>query len=85
MILMRFNSYSELFNYLNKENCYENFIIEEIEKYIIQDNNIFIEDQNIEPAKLVDLNIKGRRFCFGVTSMNIRKGEIKHYYWIYER
>ena len=55
-------------------------LIEEIEKYIIQDNNIFIEEEHIEPSKLVDLNIKGRRFCFGVTSMNIRKGEIKHYY-----
>ncbi|BDU93719.1 hypothetical protein [Clostridium perfringens] len=46
---------------------------------------MFVENENIEQVKLVDLNIKGRRFSFGVTSMNIRKGEIKYYYWIYER
>ena len=83
MILMRFNSYSELVDYLNKENCYENSIIKEIENYILQNNNMFVEDENIEPTKLVDLNIKGRNFSFAVTSMNIRKCEIKHYYWIY--
>ena len=60
------------------------FIIEEIEKYIIQNNNIFVENENIEPKKLFDLKIKGKIFSFGVTSMNIRKGEIKYYYWLYE-
>lgn len=75
-----FNSYSELVDYLNKENCYENFIIKEIENYVIQNNNIFIDYENIEPAKLVNLNIKGESFSFGVTSMNIKKGDIKHYY-----
>ncbi len=84
MILMKFNSYSELVDYLNKKDCYEPFIIEEIDKYIIQNNNIFMENENIEPTKLVDLNIKERNFSFGVTSMNIRKGEIKYYYWLYE-
>ena len=81
---MRFNSYSELVDYLNKKDYYEPFIIEEIEKYIIQNNNIFVENEIIEPTKLVNLNIKGRIFSFGVTSMNIRKGEIKYYYWLYE-
>lgn len=81
---MRFNSYSELVDYLNKKDCYDPFIIEEIEKYIIQNNNIFVENETIEPTKLVDLNIKGISFSFGVTSMNIRKGEIKYYYWLYE-
>lgn len=57
---------------------------QEIIVNIIQ-NNMFVENENIEQVKLVDLNIKGRRFSFGVTSMNIRKGEIKYYYWIYER
>ncbi|MDM0612627.1 FmhC protein [Clostridium perfringens] len=61
------------------------FIIEEIEKYIIQNNNIFVENENIEPKKLFDLKIKGKIFSFGVTSMNIRKGEIKYYYWLYEK
>lgn len=55
MIFMRFNSYSELVDYLNKKDCYKSFIIEEIEKYIIQNNNIFVENEIIEPTKLVNL------------------------------
>ena len=61
---MRFNSYSELVDYLNKKDCYEPFIIEEVEKYIIQNNNIFVENEIIEPTKLVNLNIKGRSFSY---------------------
>ncbi|MDM0612614.1 FmhC protein [Clostridium perfringens] len=85
MIFIKFNSSSELVDYLNKKDCYEPFILKEIEKYIIQNNNIFAENENIEPTKLVNLNIKVRSFSFEVTSMNIRKGKLKYYYWLYEK
>ena len=81
---MKFNSYRELIDYLNKENYYEDFIIKEIENFITLNADTFVENENIEPKKLFDLKIKGKIFSFGVTSMNIRKGEIKYYYWIYE-
>ncbi|MGU8487716.1 FmhC protein [Clostridium perfringens] len=70
---MNFNSYSELVDYLNKKDYYEPFIIKEFDKYIIQNDNIFVENENIEPVKLVDLTIKCKNFSFGVTSMNITK------------
>ena len=64
MILMKFNSYRELIDYLNKDT--------------------FVDDENTEPINLFDLKLKGKIFSFGITSMNIRKGEIKYYYWLYE-
>ncbi|WP_415331600.1 FmhC protein [Clostridium perfringens] len=81
---MKFNSYRELIDYLNKENYYEDFIIKEIENFITLNADTFVENENIEPKKTFDLKIKGKIFSFGVTSMNIRKGEIKYYYWLYE-
>ncbi len=65
MILMKFNSYRELIDYLNKDT--------------------FVDDENTEPINLFDLKLKGKIFSFGITSMNIRKGEIKYYYWLYEK
>ncbi|NGT67944.1 FmhC protein [Clostridium perfringens] len=81
---MKFNSYRELIDYLNKENCYEDFIIKEIENFIYLNKDTFVKNENIEPNTLFDLELKGRLFSFGITSMIIRKGEIKYYYWLYE-
>ena len=81
---MKFNSYCELIDYLNKENYYEDFIIKEIENFIYLNKDTFVEDENTEPNNLFDLKLKGKIFSFGITSMNIRKGEIKYYYWLYE-
>lgn len=80
---MRFNSYSELVDYLNKDGQYNNLIIESFENFISNNKDTFVENENIEPSNLFDLKIKDKIFSFGVTSMNIRKGEIKYYYWIY--
>ena len=84
MILLKFNSYNELVDYLNKENCYEDFIIEEIENFITLNTDTFVENENIEPKKLFDLKVKDTVFSFGVTSMILRKGKIKYYYWLYK-
>ena len=46
---MKFNSYRELKDYLNKENCYEDFIIKEIENFIYLNKDTFVENENIEP------------------------------------
>ncbi len=81
---MKFNSYRELIDYLNKENCYEDFIIKEIENFIYLNKDTFVKNENIEPNTLFDLELKGRLFSFGITSMIIRKGEIKYFYWLYE-
>ena len=84
-MLTRFNSYLELVEYLNKENCYEDFIIKEIEKYIYFNKDTLVENENIEPTNLVDLKLKGKIFSFSITSMTIRKGETKFYYWAYKK
>ena len=77
---MRFNSYRELVEYLSKENYYEYFLIKEIENFIYLNKDTFVEDENTEPTNLFDLKLKGKIFSFGITSMNIKKGEIKYYY-----
>lgn len=82
---MKFNSYSELIDYLNKENCYEDFIIKEIENFINLNTDTFVDNENIEPKKLFDLKVNDTILSFGVTSMIIRKGEIKYYYWVYKK
>ncbi|HBC2031641.1 FmhC protein [Clostridium perfringens] len=81
---MRFNSYRELVEYLSKENYYEDFLIKEIDNFIYINKDTFVEDENTKPNNLFDLTLKGKIFSFGITSMNIRKGEIKYYYWLYE-
>lgn len=83
-MFMKFNSYHELVDYLNKENCYVDFIINEIENFIYLNKDTFVENENIEPSNLFDLELNGRIFSFGITSMIIRKGEIKYFYWLYE-
>ncbi|EDT13484.1 hypothetical protein [Clostridium perfringens] len=81
---MKFNNYRELIDYLNKENCYVDFIINEIENFIYLNKDTFVENENIEPSNLFDLELNERMFSFGITAMIIRKGEIKYYYWLYE-
>ncbi|ELC8333149.1 FmhC protein [Clostridium perfringens] len=81
---MKFNNYRELIDYLNKENCYVDFIINEIENFIYLNKDTFVENENIEPSNLFDLELNERMFSFCITAMIIRKGEIKYYYWLYE-
>ena len=58
-----------LYNRLNSYSLFK----QKIKKYIIQYNIPFIECENIEPNKLVDLYIKWIRFSFGVTSITLKK------------
>ena len=81
---MKFNSYRELIDYLNKENYYEDFIIKEIENFIYLNKDTFVDNENIEPKKLFDLKVRDTVFSFGITSMILRKGEVKYYYWLYK-
>lgn len=80
---MKFNSYRDLIEYVNKEGNYNDLIIEAFENFISSNKDTFVEDENVEPSNLFDLKIKDKIFSFGVTSMFLRKGEIKYYYWIY--
>lgn len=64
---MKFNNYRELIDYLNKENCYVDFIINEIENFIYINKDTFVENKNIEPSNLFDLELNERMFSFGIT------------------
>ncbi|WP_245157373.1 FmhC protein [Clostridium perfringens] len=73
---MRFNSYSELVDYLNKENCYEDFIIKEVKSFIYLNKDTFVENENIEPTTWFDLKLKGKIFSFGVTLIILKKWKL---------
>ena len=46
---MKFNSYRELIDYLNKENYYEDFIIKEIENFIYLNKDTFVKMKILNP------------------------------------
>ncbi|WP_338631671.1 FmhC protein [Clostridium baratii] len=79
---MKFNSERELIQNIAKGNLYKDYILDNIDKFISSDRNTFVDNSETKPSDSFTIQIDHTNYTIGITSMILRQGVTKHFYWL---
>ena len=79
---MKFNSERELIQNIAKGNLYKDYILNNIDKFISSDRNTFVDNSDTKPSDSFTIQINHANYTIGITSMILRQGVTKHFYWL---
>lgn len=79
---IKFNSERELIQNIEKGNLSKDYILNSIDDFINSNRNTFVDNIDIKPSDSFTIQINSKDYTIGITSMFLRQGVTKHFYWI---